>query len=116
MKTIAVIIGLIMFSTAYGSDTNDKVTTRMAQWHKDGFDNILIADLRITNNTRSRVKDITVLCGGFTETGTMIDRNVRVVYKFVNPGQTIIAKEINMGFILHDVDSVGCMTQRYIAE
>jgi 5-keto 4-deoxyuronate isomerase len=74
----------------------------------------MIADFAITNNTSSPVKDITVICNGKSETGTKIDKNERVIYKIINPNQTIKIKDFNMGFINSNVSTTSCYTSKFL--
>jgi hypothetical protein len=92
------------------------VTTDLEAWDKGGFGSVIIADFKITNNTNKTVKDITVRCGGYSETKTRIDQNKRVIYKEIKPGQTIVVKEFNMGFVSPNVISIACLTEKFVSE
>jgi hypothetical protein len=101
--------------TACGKSVNPDtlVTTDLQGWTKGGFGAVIIADFKITNNTDKPVKDITVRCGGYSETKTRIDENKRVVYKEIKPGQTIVVEGFNMGFVGSNVSSIACLTTKF---
>ena len=94
-------------------DPNTQVTTKTISWEKGGFDSVIIADFKITNNTAAPVKDITVQCDGYSETKTRVDKNKRVIYKEIKPGKTIVVKDFNMGFVSSSVRSLACTTVKF---
>ena len=93
---------------------NDQVKTTITEFKTGGFDMVMIADFTITNNTKQPVKDIEIVCNGYSETKTKIDSNTRTVYKVINPGQTITINDFNMGFIQSAVQSERCKTVKFI--
>ena len=111
-----IIAGIVAVSlTACGKpvDPDTLVTTDTISWEKGGFDTVIIADFKITNNTKKPVKDITVRCGGYTETNTRIDENKRVIYKEIQPGEMITVKDFSMGFVSPNVNTLACMTVKF---
>jgi hypothetical protein len=118
MNKLLIALMITVGLTACGKPVNPDtlVTTDLQEWTKGGFGAILIADFKITNKTNKTVKDITVRCGGYSETKTRIDENKRVIYKEIRPGQTIEVKEFNMGFLNSNVDSIGCLTDKFVSE
>ena len=78
------------------------------QWHKEGFDNIMMADFTLTNPTTYRFKDVEIKCTHFAPSGTEIDSNTRTVYEVVEPKSTKRFKEVNMGFIHSQAKKSGC--------
>lgn len=70
-------------------------------WHKGGFDNIMIADFTIENNSKYDVKDLTIECVHFAKSGTKIDSNTRTIYDVIKAGKQKRFKKFNMGFV-HD--------------
>ena len=108
---LMVTIGLTACGKTVNPDT--LVTTDTQTWTKGGFGSVIIADFKIVNNTDKSVKDITVRCGGYSETKTRIDENKRVIYKEIKPGQSIIVKDFNMGFVGSNVRSIACSTTKF---
>ena len=90
-----------------------QVTTEITQFTKGGFDAVMIADFKITNNTPITVKDIEVTCNGFAETGTLIDSNKRIIYKELKPGQILNVNKFNMGYVHSSVNSTSCKTTKF---
>jgi 5-keto 4-deoxyuronate isomerase len=104
--------------TACGSkepNPQDQVHTKITRFDVGGFGAVMIADFTIKNNTSLPVKDVTVICNGKSETGTKIDRNERVIYKVINPNQTITVNDFNMGFISTNVTTTSCYTSKFVS-
>ena len=93
---------------------NQLVTTNVAEWFIED-DLFIIADFKITNNTDKPVKDITVLCGGYSKTKTIIDHNIRIIYEEIKPKQTITINNFNMGFVNPNVKRLGCITTDFVS-
>ena len=90
MKLIlALMIAIGLTACGKAVDPNDQVKTKITKFSTGGFDTVMIADFTITNNTSTPIKDIEIVCNGYSETGTKIDTNRRTIYKVVAPGQTI---------------------------
>jgi hypothetical protein len=68
-------------------------------WGKKGFGNIMEATFRIRNKGPKDFKDIEIECVHTAPSGTVIDRNLRVIYEVVKAGETRTFKDFNMGFI-----------------
>ena len=94
-------------------EPQDQVKTKITKFDVGGFGLVMIADFEITNNTQSPVKDIEIICNGFSETGTKIDSNTRTIYKSINPGQSIKINEFNMGYIHSSVNTTRCSTKKF---
>jgi hypothetical protein len=65
----------------------------------EGFGNVMVADLTITNKSRVNVKDLEITCDHFGASGTQIDRNTRIIYEIVPAGKTRSFPQVNMGFV-----------------
>ena len=77
------------------------------KWHKDGFDNIMIANFTLKNPTQYRFKDFEIKCTHSAPSGTVIDSNTRTIYE-TEPKSTKVIKEMNMGFINSQASRSGC--------
>ncbi|MCE5997392.1 zinc ribbon domain-containing protein [Acinetobacter nosocomialis] len=113
---VFIIIGIIA-----GEGSNSKGTRELSpkeealkntaldyNWAKAGFDNVMLVDFKITNNSKYDIKDITVECEHYSNSKTKIDSNTRVIYEIVKAGQTKTLKEFNMGFIHSQAASSSC--------
>jgi tetrahydromethanopterin S-methyltransferase subunit B len=76
-------------------------------------DNFLDVNLVIKNNLTTPVKDIKVRCDGFAKSGTRIDRNVRVIYDVISPGQTLTVNGFDMGFLKTQVEKLECYVEDF---
>jgi hypothetical protein len=106
MKRIAIFLALTSAALAQRSGTVELVNPW--SWSKGGFDSILLVSLSIRNTKAVDVKDITVHCSGFAESGTRIDANERIIYRVFRAGQTTRVTGFNMGFLHSQVTSIGC--------
>lgn len=77
-------------------------------WSKTGFDSVMEADFKITNNSRYQIKDIEISCVHFAKSGTRIDSNKRTIYDVVPAKSTKMFRKFNMGFIRSQVVKTGC--------
>ena len=68
-------------------------------WRKEGFGNIMEADFTVKNGSNWDIKDFEITCHHFSNSGTEIDRNTRIVYDIVKANSTKKFKNFNMGFI-----------------
>lgn len=69
---------------------------------------ILMADFSIQNTGKNVVKDIEITCRHRAPSGTEIDRNTRVIYEIVRPGETKQFFDFNMGFVHSQVATTRC--------
>ena len=77
-------------------------------WHKGGFDNVMMLNATIKNGGGRDVKDIEIECTHSSNSGTRIDSNKKIVYELVKAGKSVRIKEFNMGFIHNQAASTGC--------
>ena len=68
-------------------------------WSTGGFDNIMLLDATIKNNSPYAVKDLVIFCDDLANSGTHIDENSKTVYESLASGQTLTLHKFNMGFI-----------------
>lgn len=78
------------------------------EWSKGGFNNIMMIDITIKNNSNYNIKDFTIKCDHSSNSGTKIDSNERIIYEIVKAGETKEMKEFNMGFIHSQATSSNC--------
>ncbi len=77
-------------------------------WHKGGFDNVMLVDVKFQNNGKRDVKDVELECVHFSNSGTRIDSNKKVIYEIVPAGKSLSVKEFSMGFIHTQAASTNC--------
>ena len=77
-------------------------------WHKDGFDNIMMATFTIKNNATFNIKDAEITCNHSSPSGTEIDMNTRTIYEVFRAGTTRTIKDFNMGFIHPQASKSSC--------
>jgi RNA polymerase subunit RPABC4/transcription elongation factor Spt4 len=85
-------------------------------WHKDGFENVMIATFTIKNPTTFTIKDIEITCEHSGPSGTKIDSNVRTIYEVFPPKKTRRIVDFNMGFIHSQATSSSCAITDLVAQ
>lgn len=78
------------------------------QWHKGGFDSVMMLSATIKNDGARDVKDIEIECTHYSNSGTRIDSNKRVVFELVQVGKSVRIKDFSMGFIHNQAASTNC--------
>jgi tetratricopeptide (TPR) repeat protein len=71
-------------------------------WYKGGFGVIGIHSFSIQNNSDISFKDVVIMIEYSSESGTLLARNLRTVYKIIPSKQTIKIDELNTGVIPPD--------------
>lgn len=110
MKTIAFFI-LVLALAAKADEYADKkdaaklIGVANWEWHKGGFDTIMMADFVITNSSPWPVKDLTITCHHSANSGTQIDENTRTIYEIFPAHSTRLISNFNMGFISSQAQS-----------
>ena len=74
---------------------------------------VLMVDFTITNNNSSPVKDIKVVCDGYAQSGTKIDKNKRTIYVKIPAKANYKVNNHNMGFISSDVSAIKCRVKDF---
>ncbi len=69
------------------------------RWTKAGFDNLMQVTVTFMNNGKVDVKDVELTCDHFSNSGTHIDSNTRVIYEVIQAGKSRTFKDFDMGFI-----------------
>ncbi len=77
-------------------------------WHKGGFDSIMMLNATIKNDGSREVKDIEIECTHSSNSGTRIDSNKKVIYELVKAGKSVRIKDFSMGFIHGQAASTNC--------
>lgn len=77
-------------------------------WHKGGFDSVMLLNATIKNDGKRDVKDLEVECIHSSKSGTRIDSNKKVVFELVKAGQSVRIKDFSMGFIHTQSNSTSC--------
>ena len=85
----------------------DGVVLKLDSWRHE-HEMILSTSFTITNNNPYPIKDISIACYAYAESGTLIDRNNRDIFTVIQPGQTKTYKDFSMGFLRSQVEKVGC--------
>ena len=83
-------------------------------WYRGGFDNIMLVNITLLNKGNRDVKDVEITCEHYSNSGTNIDRNQRVIYEIVPAKKTKSVKDFNMGFIHPQAAKTGCYISNLI--
>ncbi len=78
------------------------------EWGKAGFGNIMTITGTVKNSGITAVKDVVIQCESSGPSGTLIDKNKRVLYEIVPVGKSVKFKEFNMGFLHTQAASTSC--------
>lgn len=76
--------------------------------YKGGFDNILMVNITLANKGKQDVKDIALICEHYSNSGTRIDSNRRVIYEIVTAGKSKTINDFNMGLIHSQAARTNC--------
>jgi len=68
-------------------------------WHKDGFGVVMTLDITLKNTTAYPLKDFTIRCEHFANSGTAMGHNTQTLYETLAPGEKHRFTDLNMGFI-----------------
>lgn len=77
-------------------------------WRKGGFENVMLVDATFQNNGKRDVKDIELECTHYSNSGTRIDSNKKVIYEVVSAGKVRSVKDFSMGFIHSQASKTSC--------
>ena len=121
-------VGIAIFMSVYHSETStgsrsggntskepdpkaaaiSDVEMKNLTWQKAGFDNIMEVSVTFVNKGTRGVKDVELTCEHFSNSGTRIDNNKRVIYEIVPAGKSKSIKKFNMGFIHSQAVKTSC--------
>ncbi len=90
------------------SQAVSKIELKNLRWGKGGFGNVMEVSVTLINNGQRDVKDIELKCEHFSNSGTRIDSNKRVIYEIIPAGKSKTIKEFNMGLIHNQATKTGC--------
>jgi hypothetical protein len=77
-------------------------------WRKDGFGNVMVLDITLRNESDFPLRDFVINCIHSGPSGTVMDRNSRVLYEKLAAGGTHRFRNVNMGFIHSQAASSSC--------
>ena len=83
-------------------------------WRKVGFESVLLLDVVIENKGKKDVKDVEIECVHFSNSGTQIDSNKKVIYELVKAGSFAIVRDFSMGFIHSQATSSKCRVNNLV--
>jgi hypothetical protein len=124
LGTIALLIGgCVVFGVGAGMNAVEKVQKEKEaaasqieltdySWNKEAGGGVLVVGFTLHNKGPRTVKDFTVRCDHYAESGTKIDSNSRIVYAALAPGESKSFTEQNMGFIRSQVDSSSAVVEK----
>jgi len=111
-----IVIGSMVSGTSSFDSYREKAKEKQAakdipvikdfKWTNSGV--TMIVDFQFANESKKTWKDMKVVCEGSANSGTKIDKNERVVYEILKPGEKKTMKHFNMGFLASQVERVGC--------
>jgi hypothetical protein len=70
-------------------------------WHKGGFNNMMLLNATVRNSGKRDVKDIKVVCDHLSHSETRIDSNSATIYGPFPAGKSKSIREFDMG-VFHD--------------
>lgn len=85
-----------------------QVIIKNLKWYKSGFDSVMMVNASFENKSGRDVKDIELTCDHFSNSGTKIDSNTRVIYEIVKAGKVKAVRDFNMGLIHSQAASTTC--------
>jgi hypothetical protein len=75
------------------------VTLSDWNWRAEGYIAILFGSFAVQNNNAFDVKDVEITCNLFGNTGTVVDRNVRMIDDVIKAKSSRTFENFNMGFV-----------------
>lgn len=86
----------------------------LTSWRKGGFGSVMTVTGTIRNNSRFTLKDFTLQCELSAPSGTLVDRNVKIIYEQVAAGSSKVVRDFDMGFITEQSATTSCKIVRAI--
>jgi hypothetical protein len=77
-------------------------------WHKGGFNNIMMLNATVQNGGKRDVKDIKVVCDHSSNSETKIDSNSATIYGPFPAGKAKSIHELDMGFFHDQAKGTSC--------
>ncbi len=86
----------------------DQVSIVKFDWHKGGFDSVMIADFTIKNANTFPVKDLTISCKTRAGSSTVISEPSTTLYEVIHAKESKRFSKVSMGFIDTQSTRAGC--------
>lgn len=94
----------------------EQVKIKKLKWSKGGFNNIMMVNLTFENKSNADVKDIELTCEHFSNSGTKIDSNTRVIYEIFKAGKSKRIHDFNMGLIHSQAETTNCRITNLVVQ
>lgn len=78
------------------------------RWRKIAFGSAMEIDATVQNDSQYAVKDLEITCEHASNSGTLIDKNKKVVFELIPATTAINLKKFNMGFMHSQATSTSC--------
>ena len=92
----------------YRVHPGEAVEMTKMKWRKEGFGNVMIADLTIHNRSPFDLKDIVITCTAHGKSGTEIGAPQQTLFEVVKAKETRTFKGVNMGLIDSQTATANC--------
>jgi hypothetical protein len=76
--------------------------------------NTISGDFMISNKSKYIIKDIEITCNSYANSGTLIDKNIRVIYEIISYNDSKKIKDFDMGFINSQSEKFQCFVSDLI--
>lgn len=77
----------------------DPLAIKQYSWSKGGFENILILDVTVANQTAAPLKDFVISCTTSGQSGTQLSSVTKRIFSVVTPKTPLALHDLNMGLI-----------------
>jgi RNA polymerase subunit RPABC4/transcription elongation factor Spt4 len=77
-------------------------------WRTTGFGSVMEVSVTLVNKGKQNVKDVELTCDHYSNSGTKIDSNKRIIYEIVPAGKSKAIRNFNMGFIHSQAAKTSC--------
>jgi hypothetical protein len=89
------------------------VTISNLTWHKEGFDNVLVASFTIDNANAFPVNDIEISCDEIDPSGTKLGTTSRTILNVIDPHGSKTVIDFDMGYIHSQTKSTRCLVSGF---
>ena len=89
------------------------VTISNLTWHKEGFDNVLVASFKIDNANAFPVNDIEISCDEIDPNGTLLGSTSRTIFNVIDPHGSKTVIDFDMGYIHSQTKSTRCSVSKF---
>ena len=84
------------------------VTFELIKWERVGFGSVVEVAIYIKNESDVDIKDVSIYCEHYGNSGTKIDSSTRVIYDIVPRKGYQVFEKVNMGFVASQATSGKC--------